>query len=97
MLDAIGHQLELLEQELLTGCVDQRHHRVSAVIRHHNQTLMGVLGFGHDVDVWVQVGTFCAKWAWLSLASVSEANPRRCPLPNLTRPRQPLCPLRASF
>ncbi|MFN6132671.1 MAG: hypothetical protein ACK46L_07170 [Synechococcaceae cyanobacterium] len=55
MLHGIGHQLELLEQKLLLGLIDQGNHRVGAVIGHDDQTLLGVLGIGHEDDVWLRI------------------------------------------
>ena len=43
----IGLDLELFEQELLPGGVDQLDHRSSSVLGHHQKPLVGMKGGGH--------------------------------------------------
>ena len=47
LLHNLALQLELLEQQLLTGLIDQVHHRCAAVIGHHQQALTGAGDLAH--------------------------------------------------
>ena len=56
LLDLLALKLELLEQQLLTGSVDQLHHRGATVIGHHEQTLLTADGGNHEQ--WMNVAPF---------------------------------------